>query len=194
VNGAFINPRLFGLKFDPLKFLRSLRRYDKNLQRERLNEVADTICNDRTMRPLVSRAWIAEGRRLPVQQVTYFSNHLPITPPTSPSFVPIILHRRVTHSRPRRSMYRHGLLTTVPPLIFVCEPLRSLTTRSASLTRCSPSPHFAQSLSRSFLNDPASRPFFLQHERTTCCSRAPPSGMRSSVATVRNSCCACVKN
>jgi len=137
-----------------------------------------------------------EGCRLPVQQVTYFSNHLPITPPTSPSFVPIIL-RRVTHSRPRRSMYRHGLLTTVPPLIFVCEPLRSLTTRSASLTRRSLSPHFAQSLSRSLLTDPASRPFFFQHERTTCCSRAPPSGrsgMRSSVATVRNSCCACVKN
>lgn len=38
--------------------------------------------------------------------------------------------------------------------------------------RCSPSSHHESSLSRSFLTELVSRPFFLQHERTTCCSRA----------------------
>lgn len=44
--------------------------------------------------------------------------------------------------------------------------------RFVSLTRRSPSSHRAPPLSRSLLTDLASRPFFLQHERTTCCSRA----------------------
>lgn len=45
------------------------------------------------------------------------------------------------------------------------EPLRSLARRS-------PSSHLVPSLSRSRLTDLVPRPFFLQHERTTCCSRA----------------------
>lgn len=51
------------------------------------------------------------------------------------------------------------------------EPLRSLTTRSVSLTRRSLLSHFAPSRSYSLLTDPVLRSFFLQHERTTCCSR-----------------------
>lgn len=45
------------------------------------------------------------------------------------------------------------------------EPLRSLARRS-------PSSDLVPSLSRSRLTDLVPRPFFLQHERTTCCSRA----------------------
>lgn len=46
----------------------------------------------------------------------------------------------------------------------------------------------------SLLSDPASRPFLLQHERTTCCSRALLCRACVRCATVRNSCCAYATN
>lgn len=108
----------------------------------------------------------AVALRLPVQQVTRFSNHplLPLLRTDRPSS-----NRRVTYPRPSRSigsMHRRGPSNDHPS-----SHLR-LVNRSVSLTRRPPSSNHALSPSRSLLTDLVSRPFLLQHERTTCCSRA----------------------
>lgn len=54
----------------------------------------------------------------------------------------------------------------------LCLVNRFVLSRLVSLTRRSLSSHLAPSPSRSLLTDLVPRPFFLQHERTTCCSRA----------------------
>lgn len=98
-------------------------------------------------------------------------SHPPITPLILP-FVPIALHQ-IDASLSSTHCTEAVLLTIVLLLSSLFgEPLRrSLTTRSVSLMR-RPHPTLLPSLSRSFLTDLVSRPFLLQHERTTCYSRA----------------------
>lgn len=85
-------------------------------------------------------------------------------------------NRRVTYPRPSRSigsMHRRGPSNDHPSSHlclasrFVLSQLAPFPSRGALLRPTTP-----LSPSRSLLTDLVSRPFLLQHERTTCCSRA----------------------
>lgn len=107
--------------------------------------------------------------RLPVQQVAHLSDHpllsLPLLPRTNRQIdaSPMLDHRRLTAST-------RFLSTTIlfhPRLMN--KSFRSLMRHSLSLSVPS---CFALPPSRLFFFDLRSRPFLLQHERTTCYSRA----------------------
>lgn len=123
--------------------------------------------------------------RLPVQQVTHLLDHPPVIS-HSLSGIDRLSDRRVTYPRSRRSMPRTWSLH---PLVFV-RRTASLRFPRAALSLIQP-----RALAVSLAPNRACASSLLPPARAdhVLFSRSPPSGMRPSAATVRNSCCACVK-
>lgn len=140
-----------------------------------------------------ARMSCAEGRCITTSRATGYTSFQSSSyhPSSSPSYrSPFV---KSTRHPPR--CIDAALLTTVLLSSLSGEPLRSLRTCSVSLTqRLSFIPPRAIAVSLvpnrsrvSSLPPPARADHVLF-------SRSPPSGMRPCAATVRNSCCACVKS
>lgn len=135
--------------------------------RSKVNAIR-TNCNKAT-RPPVSHVhelrWGSSHYDFPCNRLR--SSYAPITllsPFILPFHLGLIALRQIDASPILNRIARcidAVLLTTVFLSSLSGEPLRSLTTRSVSLTRRSPSSHLALSLSRSLLTNMVSRPFLL---------------------------------